>query len=53
MGIGGINAVNAGDVFDAGANCVAVCTAIIASDEPGKVSRSILDARQRSTRPVV
>ena len=52
VGIGGINADNAGDVFDAGANCVAVCTAIIANDEPGKVSRSILDARQRSTRPV-
>ncbi len=52
VGIGGINADNAGDVFDAGADCVAVCTAIVASDKPGEVSRAIVDALQRSTRPV-
>ncbi len=53
VGIGGINAENAGEVFDAGANCVAVCSAIIASDDPGAVSRSILDARRQSTQPAV
>ncbi len=53
VGIGGINAENVGDVFDAGANCVAVCSAIVGSDDPGAVSRAILDARRRSTQPVV
>jgi thiamine-phosphate pyrophosphorylase len=53
VGIGGINADNAGQVFDAGADCVAVCSAIVASDDPGATSRAILDARRQSTRPAV
>jgi len=41
--IGGINLENIGQVREAGAKAVAVCSAIIGAEEPGEVSRKFVD----------
>ena len=41
VGIGGINDSNAGDVISAGADGVAVVSAIVASSDPGEAARAI------------
>lgn len=44
VGIGGINSINAGDVIRAGADGVAVVSAIIASPNPGAAARALRSA---------
>lgn len=44
VGIGGINADNAGSVVAGGANGVAVCSAILSSDEPERAARELVDS---------
>ena len=39
--IGGISLDNVAEVIEAGAKCVAVCSAIICADEPGNITRNI------------
>ena len=43
VAIGGINATNAGEVVRAGADCIAVVSAICAAPDPGKASRQLVD----------
>jgi thiamine-phosphate pyrophosphorylase len=45
VAIGGVTAANAGEVYAAGADCVAVCSAVIGAADPGGVVRSILGTR--------
>lgn len=44
VAIGGISASNAGDVLAAGADGVAVASAILASDDPGAATRALREA---------
>jgi len=43
VAIGGINATNAGEVVRAGADCIAVVSAICAAPDPRKASRQLVD----------
>lgn len=45
VAIGGIDPSNASQIFDAGADCVAVCSCVIESDDPGAVAAELLEAR--------
>ena len=45
--IGGITLENVGQVVEAGARCVAVCSAIISADEPGDVSGEFVNKLKR------
>ncbi len=48
VAIGGINAENARAVVDAGADCLAVVSAICSADDPARATRKILDMMNQS-----
>lgn len=48
VAIGGINAENARAVVDAGADCLAVVSAICSADDPARATRKILDMMKQS-----
>jgi thiamine-phosphate pyrophosphorylase len=50
IGIGGITAANAGDVIRAGADGVAVISAVCAAPDPARATRELLDAVQQARR---
>jgi thiamine-phosphate diphosphorylase len=50
IGIGGITAANAGDVVRAGADGVAVISAVCAAPDPARATRELLDAVQQARR---
>ena len=51
VGIGGINLGNLDQVMAAGADGIAVISAVCASDDPEAAARALTDAIQRSQRP--
>jgi len=51
VAIGHINAVNAGDVIRAGADCLAVVSAICQAPDPQQAAREIRDQIDRALRP--
>jgi len=51
IAIGSINLDNAGEVVMAGADCIAVVTAIVSAEDPGGASRSLVHAVKEAKRP--
>lgn len=43
VAIGGIDPSNVSQVFEAGADCVAVCSCVIQSKDPGSVAKSLIE----------
>ncbi|HTY24771.1 MAG TPA: thiamine phosphate synthase [Desulfomonilaceae bacterium] len=51
IAIGSINLENAGEVVMAGADCIAVVTAIVSAEDPAGAARSLVHAVKKAKRP--
>ncbi len=50
VAIGGIDPGNAPEVFEAGADCVAVCSCVVGSNDPGAVAAALLQSGAKNAK---